>query len=61
MIAYLMLAILKQRYGLEPSLSTLLHFLEVNLFEAKPLVSIFQPQARGVLELEDKQLKLFAF
>ena len=61
MIVYLMLAILKQRYGLEPSLSTLLHFLEVNLFEAKPLVSIFQPQARGVLELEDKQLKLFAF
>jgi len=61
MIVYLMLAILKQRYGLEPSLSTLLHFLEVNLFEAKPLVSIFQAQARGVLEIEDKQLKLFAF
>lgn len=61
MIVYLMLAILKQRYGLEPSLSTLLHFLEVNLFEAKPLVSTFQAQARGVLEIEDKQLKLFAF
>jgi len=61
MIVYLMLAILKQRYGLEPSLSTLLHFLEVNLFEAKPLVSIFQAQARGVLEVEEKQLKLFVF
>ena len=56
-----MAAILKLRPGLEPSLSTLLHLLEVNLFEAKPLVSIFQAQARGVLEIEDKQLKLFAF
>ena len=33
MIVYLLLAILKQRYRLEPSLSKLLHFLEVNLFE----------------------------
>ena len=61
MIVYLMLAILKQRYGLEASLSTLLHFLEVNLFEAKPLVSIFQAQARGTPVFEDKQLKLFDF
>jgi len=61
MIVYLMLAILKQRYGLEASLSTLLHFLEVNLFEAKPLVSIFQAHARGAPVIEDKQLKLFDF
>ena len=61
MIVYLMLAILKQRYGSEASLSTLLHFLEVNLFEAKPLVSIFQAHARGAPVIEDKQLKLFDF
>ena len=61
MTVYLTLAILKQRYGLEPSLSTLLHFLEVNLFEAKPLVSIFQPHARGTSAFQDNQLKLFPF
>lgn len=33
MIVYLLLAILKQRYGLAPSLSKLLHFLKVNLFQ----------------------------
>ena len=32
MIVYLLLAILKERHYLEPSLSKLLHFLEVNLF-----------------------------
>ena len=47
MIVYLSLAILKQRYHLEQSLSQLLHFLEVNLFEEKPLISIFQPNLRS--------------
>ena len=61
MIVYLALAILKQRYGLESSLSTLLHFLEVNLFEAKPLASIFEAHARGTAAVQDNQLKLFAF
>ena len=42
MIVYLKLAILKERYHLEPSLSKLLHFLEVNLFERKSLINIFQ-------------------
>lgn len=46
MIVYLTLAILKQRYQLEQSLSQLLHFLEVNLFEQKPLISILQANAR---------------
>ena len=46
MTVYLTLAILKQRYQLEQSLSQLLHFLEVNLFEQKPLISIFQANAR---------------
>jgi len=59
MIVYLMLAILKERYRLEPSLSKLLHFLEVNLFEQKPLVSIFQTNARTIARPEDKQLILF--
>ena len=59
MIVYLVLAILKQRYQLQTSLSKLLHFLEVNLFEQKPLVSIFQPNARICREIIDKQLILF--
>ncbi len=59
MIVYLVLAILKERYRLEQSLSKLLHFLEVNLFEQKPLISIFQPNARTQREKHGNQLKLF--
>ena len=59
MIVYLVLAILKQRYHLEASLSKVLRFLEVNLFEQKPLISIFQPNARGHFGEKDKQLILF--
>ena len=62
MIVYLMLAILRERYHLEQSLSQLLHFLEVNLFEQKPLISIFQANARGSQPKEEipyKQLRLF--
>jgi IS4 transposase len=47
MTVYLLLAILKERYRLEQSLSQLLHFLEVNLFEQRPLISIFQANARS--------------
>ena len=61
MIVYLALSILKERYCLEQSLSKLLHFLEVNLFEQKPLFSIFQANARTTQQIEDKQLKLFDF
>jgi len=53
MVVYLVLAILKQRYQLQTSLSKLLHFLEVNLFEQKPLVSIFQPNARICREISN--------
>ena len=64
MIVYLVLAILKERYQLENGLSQLLHFLEVNLFERRLLISIFQPNPRRV-NVEDKikykQLKLFDF
>jgi len=59
MIVYLVLAILKQRYELETNLSKLLHFLEVNLFEQKPLISIFEPNARIAHENVAKQLILF--
>jgi hypothetical protein len=62
MLVYLSLAILKQRYHLEQSLSQLLHFLEVNLFEEKPLISIFQPNLRSTqykAETTYNQLTLF--
>jgi transposase len=64
MIVYLSLAILKERFNLEHSLSQLLHFLEVNLFEKKPLLSIFQSNDRNIqnpAESKSKQLKLFDF
>jgi len=64
MIVYLILAILKERYYLENSLSQLLHFLEVNLFEQKALISIFQPNRRRTYREDandDKQLKLFEY
>jgi hypothetical protein len=59
MIVYLVLAILRERYEVETSLSKLLHFLEVNLFEQKSLISIFQSNARTFRREPDKQLKLF--
>lgn len=64
MIVYLLLAILKERYNLKHSLSQLLHFLEVNLFERKPLLSIFQTNDRNAHKTDDlqsNQLKLFDF
>jgi len=64
MIVYLILAILKQRYGLEKDLSQLLHFLEVNLFEKKRLVDIFFERPRktyGKREDPPKQLTLFDY
>ena len=64
MIVYLLLAILKERYHLEQPLSKLLHFLEVNLFEQKPLISTFYTNTRRIRheqKTEDRQLKLFDF
>jgi len=64
MIVYLILAILKERYYLENSLSQSLHFLEVNLFEQKPLISIFQTNPRRTYRedtTDHKQLKLFDY
>jgi len=62
MIVYLLLAILKERYNLKYSLSQLLHFLEVNLFERKLLLSIFQTNDRSVqksVRSPSNQLRLF--
>lgn len=59
MVVYLVLAILKERYRLEISLSKLLHFLEVNLFEQKDLISIFTVNSRYTPLTGPKQLLLF--
>ena len=62
MIVYLILAIIKERYSLQNSLSQLLHFLEVNLFEKKTLISIFGSNRRKMHRKEEdgyKQLTLF--
>lgn len=64
MIVYLSLAIIKQKYRLSKSLSELLHFLEVNLFERKSLLSVFQHNERKTDNHNKniyKQLKLFEY
>jgi len=64
MIVYLILAILKERYLLQSSLSQLLHFLEVNLFEQKSLIPIFRANPRRTYrkgEDDLKQLTLFDY
>jgi len=64
MIVYLILAILKERYLLQSSLSQLLHFLEVNLFETKRLLSISRANPRKTYrkgENDLKQLTLFDY
>jgi len=60
MIVYLELAILKERYQIPQPLSKILHFLEVNLFEEKPMLSVFALNPRKRLyEPTSNQLKLF--
>jgi hypothetical protein len=64
MIVYLILAIIKERYQLKQSMSQLLHFLEVNLFEQKSLELVFRFNSRRIIGKElfiDKQLKLFDY
>jgi IS4 transposase len=61
MIVYLVIAILRERYQLKNSPSQILHLLEVNLFERKLLISIFEPNPRKARSQEisnHKQLKL---
>lgn len=60
MIVYTVLAILKQRYQLSWSLSKILHFLEINLFEKKPFLSVFSKAPRKITPPPiSNQLKLF--
>lgn len=62
MIVYLVIAIIKQKY--HKSMSQLLHFLEVNLFERKPLISVFKFNERKIEkrdDYQDNQLKLFEY
>jgi len=64
MIVYLILAIIKEKFSLEKSLSQLLQFLEANLFERKALISIFQLNDRKAgnrRPFVDNQLKLFEY
>ena len=64
MVVYLVIAIMKERFQLRKSLSQLLHFLEIKLFEQKSLISVFQFNERGAEKnniYEDKQLKLFEY
>lgn len=62
MIVYLELAILKERYQIPESLSKILHFLEANLFEEKPILSVFALNPRKKqYELASTQLKLFDY
>jgi IS4 transposase len=64
MIVYLVVAIIKERYHLEASLSQILHFLEVNLFEQKELFSVFTMTSRQKPAEENlwhNQLKLFEY
>jgi hypothetical protein len=58
-ILYLVLAILKQRYRWDRSLSKRLHFLEINLFEQKTLLSLFAGNPCGAPHVEDDELKVF--
>lgn len=61
MVVYLVLAILKEPYKLQLSLSAFLHFLEINLFEQKHLISIFKTNKHYIRPIEYKHLTLFAF
>jgi hypothetical protein len=60
LVVYLELAIIKERYRLDLPLSKMLHFLKVNLFEQKPLLSAFAMNERKKKQpLVSNQLKLF--
>jgi Transposase DDE domain/Domain of unknown function (DUF4372) len=62
LVVYLELAVLKERYRIDQPLSKMLHFLEVNLFERKTLLSVFALNARQKEIIHNsKQLKLFDY
>ena len=62
LIVYLELAILKERYQIKAPLSKMLHFLDVNLFEQSPLLSVFALNERKKKPLLiSNQLNLFDY
>ena len=62
MVVYLELAIIEQRYQIDESLSKMLHFLEINLFEEKPILSVFALNPRNKKACsESNQLILFDY
>jgi len=60
LVAYLLVAILKKRYLLEPPLSKILQILSISLFEKIPVNSLFDHQKlTNSTESHSKQLNLF--
>jgi hypothetical protein len=59
---YVLVAIVRKRLGLEPSLYTLLQVLSVTIFEKMPIQSAFlEPVYRSDDAMDANQLNLFAF
>lgn len=60
MIVYLIIVILKERFQLKESLNQILQILSVNLFEERPILSLFQKVERTKLKpAVSEQLNLF--
>ena len=58
---YVLIAIVKKRFGLEASLYTILQILSLTLFEKMPLDQLLNNQALQTLDpADDKQLNLFS-
>jgi len=59
---YVLVAIVRKRLGLEPSLYTLLQVLSVTIFEKMPIQSAFlEPAYQSDDAMDTNQLNLFAF
>jgi hypothetical protein len=59
---YVLVAIIRKRLKLEPSLYTLLQVISVTIFEKLPLLSALSLEANILQDAEsDSQLNLFSF
>jgi hypothetical protein len=57
---YVLVAIVKKRLGLKPSLYTILQFLSVSIFEKTPISTAFMPESQNnEIDKDDNQLLLF--
>jgi hypothetical protein len=57
---YVLVAIVKKRLGLKPSLYTILQFLSVSIFEKTPISTAFMPESQNYeIDKDDNQLLLF--